>query len=421
MNVMNEPAENVTVVEEDKYDLNFASGIPNATVPARPIHAARVSMEARIGEESGEDGPGACQIKLCPFADRSYSAIAGFQFELLRTITLANMMQIIEGTFPDLPAALRCDMKGFDFMDVDGYFDGCRDWIAQAFVRAHAAGVVGWDIPHAVFKLDFVPPFGSSEDIKSALVSIELRIGEDSRKEGPGACQGKLCTDTGRNKRRVSVGFQFMLLRPIILRQMIDLINGEHSMLPSTTGADLKCFDFIDNDRHFDGCRDWIAQAFVRAHAIDVVDWKIAGITGPSGQQLQHVSLRPKPGVKATVIDWNNAGFHDVIGKYFEEPSIDGAGNMVVHYRHLPLEAGRFWARDFSPQLIPEPPLLAVVAPLCLLHMAVLRLMAAVVALFQLRVVGLLPLPDVAVVAKLLLPSEVVFQDAGWAEACVQA
>jgi hypothetical protein len=113
--------------------------------------------------------------------------------------------------------------------------------------------------PRVVFKLDFTPLLTNSDNLKAALVSMELRQGQDGRKEGPGACQIELCTGTGKDRtRRVSAGFRFQLLRRITLRQMIDLINGEHSALPSKMRGDLKRFDFLVNDGYFNGCRDWM-------------------------------------------------------------------------------------------------------------------------------------------------------------------
>jgi hypothetical protein len=91
------------------------------------------------------------------------------------------------------------------------------------------------------------------------------------------------------------------------------------------------------------------AQGFVRAHAAGLVDWAIAGILGPNGQPIQRESLRPQPGAQVTAINWNSAGFHDVIGKFWAQPAaVAGSATPVVYYRDLPVENGRFWARGFA-------------------------------------------------------------------------
>jgi hypothetical protein len=107
------------------FKLNFRTPIG----PGGRIHSARVSMELGEGEQHGEQGPGACQIKLCGYTGRTQRASAGFQFALRRAMTLAEMIQLIDGTHASLPAQMRTDMKPFDFVDINNYFDGCRDWM----------------------------------------------------------------------------------------------------------------------------------------------------------------------------------------------------------------------------------------------------------------------------------------------------
>ncbi|KAL2187680.1 hypothetical protein L209DRAFT_661360, partial [Thermothelomyces heterothallicus CBS 203.75] len=193
--------------------------------------------------------------------------------------------------------------------------------------------------PHVVFKLNFGSPIGPGNRIHSVRVSMELGEGEEHGEQGPGACQIKLCGYTGRTTR-ASAGFQFDLRRSITLADMIHLINGTYPALQNTMRTDMKPFDFVDINNYFDGCRDWIAQVFVRAHAAGVVGWTIVGILGPEGQQLRRESLRPQPGARVTPIDWNSAGFHDVIGKFFGQPASAGSATPVVYYRDLPVENG---------------------------------------------------------------------------------
>jgi hypothetical protein len=113
--------------------------------------------------------------------------------------------------------------------------------------------------PRVVFRLDFIPLLPNTDPLNHALVSMELRTGQDSRKEGPGACQIELCMGNAIDRtRRVSAGFRFRLLRRITLLHMIDLINGDHSALPSGMRGDLKRFEFLASDGYFNGCRDWV-------------------------------------------------------------------------------------------------------------------------------------------------------------------
>ncbi|KAK4124491.1 hypothetical protein N657DRAFT_690027 [Parathielavia appendiculata] len=202
--------------------------------------------------------------------------------------------------------------------------------------------------PHVVFKLNFATPIGPGRRINSARVSMELGEGDKTGEQGPGACQIKLCGYTGRTAR-ASAGFQFTLRANMTLAHMIQLINGEYAQLPNTMRTDMKKFEFVDINNYFDGCRDWIAQGFVRAHAAGFVDWAISGILGPDGQPIQRESLRPRPNARVTLINWHGAGFHDVIGKFFAQPqAVSGSATPVVYYHDLPVENGIFWAPHFQ-------------------------------------------------------------------------
>ncbi|KAL2186936.1 hypothetical protein L209DRAFT_752745 [Thermothelomyces heterothallicus CBS 203.75] len=87
------------------------------------------------------------------------------------------------------------------------------------------------------------------------------------------------------------------------------------------------------------------AQVFVRLRHLGIVNWSISGILGPDERMLVYESLRPQPG--HSVIDWRRAGFHTVIGRFFEEPDSDD-GVTVVAYRDLPISSGHFWAPNFQ-------------------------------------------------------------------------
>lgn len=78
-----------------------------------------------------------------------------------------------------------------------------------------------------------------------------------------------------------------------------------------------------------------------------IVDWKVGGILGPDNQELDNESLKPQPGHRA--IDWHTAGFHTVIGRFFEPPEAAARqpGVTIVLYRNLPMSTGHFWARNF--------------------------------------------------------------------------
>ena len=89
------------------------------------------------------------------------------------------------------------------------------------------------------------------------------------------------------------------------------------------------------------------AQAFIRAHAADVVGWGIVAILSPDDNLMQPQRLQPQAGRQVTLINWGTAGFHDVIGKYFVLPQ-GNVANAVVHYRDLRVERGHFWASQFT-------------------------------------------------------------------------
>lgn len=108
------------------FKLNFRTPIG----PGGRIHSARVSMEVGEHEETGEQGPGACQIKLCGYSGRTTRAAAGFQFRLRRqNVILSEVIQLITGQHPTLPNPMKVPMRPFTFIDIGNFFDGCRDWM----------------------------------------------------------------------------------------------------------------------------------------------------------------------------------------------------------------------------------------------------------------------------------------------------
>jgi hypothetical protein len=42
-------------------------------------------------------------------------------------MTLANMTQLINGTHAGLPNTAKTNMKPFDFVGINNYFDGCHN------------------------------------------------------------------------------------------------------------------------------------------------------------------------------------------------------------------------------------------------------------------------------------------------------
>ncbi|KAK4200112.1 hypothetical protein QBC40DRAFT_155431, partial [Triangularia verruculosa] len=107
----------------------------------RAINAARVSIEAGQGANTGDDNCGVCQIKLCDYVTQTRIASAGFEFRVTNSnFTLGDFMDLIIGR-PNT------DMRMFNFCEVrGGALDGCRDWVTQAFIRAYMARCVGWEI-----------------------------------------------------------------------------------------------------------------------------------------------------------------------------------------------------------------------------------------------------------------------------------
>lgn len=90
--------------------------------------------------------------------------------------------------------------------------------------------------------------------------------------------------------------------------------------------------------------------------------WDIEGIVGPEDDDELDEGREPElhdptrerfrvlPASDCPLIDWNTAGFHDVIGKFFQKPErawfFDAYGAPypapLVHYRALDIEEGMF-------------------------------------------------------------------------------
>jgi hypothetical protein len=92
------------------------------------------------------------------------------------------------------------------------------------------------------------------------------------------------------------------------------------------------------------------------------VGWDIEGIVGPEDDDQLDEEREPElheptrerfrvlPGSDCTLIPWNTAGFHHVIGKFFQKPEptrfYDAHGASyrapLVYYRRLDIEEGMF-------------------------------------------------------------------------------
>jgi hypothetical protein len=108
-----------------------------------------------------------------------------------------------------------------------------------------------------------------------------------------------------------------------------------------------------------------------------LVAWDIEGIVSP--EQAEELSpdkepelydsnrerFRPLPGSDCPPIDWHTAGFHDVIGKFFQKPErkvfLDESGKQyiapMIYYRRLDLEEGMVLSsvtRFYQSQSVPH-------------------------------------------------------------------
>jgi hypothetical protein len=79
------------------------------------------------------------------------------------------------------------------------------------------------------------------------------------------------------------------------------------------------------------------AQAFYRFNAIRWVDWEVEDVLGPLNEQLL-----PRDSRTPTIM-WDTAGFHDIIGKFYTQPTKPaGQDDPRVYYSDLLLERGIF-------------------------------------------------------------------------------
>ena len=96
--------------------------------------SCRLSMDT-FDAADGAQGGGACVIKLCGFRMRSEAASAGFGFACRPGLTLRTVIQVMLGSFPGLPVAMRHNLRTFRFVVIPQHgsdfepWDGCRDWM----------------------------------------------------------------------------------------------------------------------------------------------------------------------------------------------------------------------------------------------------------------------------------------------------
>ncbi|KAK4161351.1 hypothetical protein QBC43DRAFT_188693, partial [Cladorrhinum sp. PSN259] len=177
--------------------------------------------------------------------------------------------------------------------------------------------------PHVVFKLNLKTPIVKNQ-YHSVRLSMEVGDDKETEETGPGACQIKLCSYTGQTKS-ARAGFQFKIKTDTTVGELVNIILGRDDRLPAAMRADMRRFTFCVIKDMFDGCRDWIAQAFVRFHHLRLVSWNIINVFGEDGEPVTQEQLETRfapeaPPPSVTRINWQAAGFHDVIGKYFNKP-----------------------------------------------------------------------------------------------------
>ncbi|KAL2255218.1 hypothetical protein VTK26DRAFT_3851 [Humicola hyalothermophila] len=171
--------------------------------------------------------------------------------------------------------------------------------------------------------------------------------------------------------RHARAAFEFELQRWFTLGEFVDVIEGRHGDLPGHFRWDMSGFMFVempDEVAEYDGCRDWImdlpvhtpcAQAFLRLHALHWVGWSVAAIFLPSltleNDDDLPVEPTPPPSMCGDLralpptrpVDWDRAGFHDVIAKNFNEV-VSLSANLGeirrIMYNDLPLVCGTFVA-----------------------------------------------------------------------------
>ncbi|KAI6517765.1 hypothetical protein MCOR05_011455 [Pyricularia oryzae] len=239
--------------------------------------------------------------------------------------------------------------------------------------RIHSLAVEFLDVgndykPHVVFMLVFKEKI-LNDNIAAARLSIENSLGI-----GTGNCQIKLLSYNTRTERSTGFTFNFKpdpsstrgrRIQPTLL-DFVHVINGQHSDLPlQFSGSDLTAFNFVEVSGQplgrsidlWDGCRDWISQAFVRFYYLGWIEWELGGILGktdsfgPGGSVRTHYEVFKRTDDNQPKIKWKSAAFHDVIGLYFtptaptaRSSSSRGGGSQAQHvyYNALPMEQGTF-------------------------------------------------------------------------------
>ena len=95
-------------------------------------------MDVWLGEEDGDQGPGACVMKLLNDHWQSFRAGAAFDFPFRRGLTVGDVIGIVRGTYRELrglPEQMRADLSSFNFVPIQPpiremeLWDGCRDWL----------------------------------------------------------------------------------------------------------------------------------------------------------------------------------------------------------------------------------------------------------------------------------------------------
>ncbi|KAH6635092.1 hypothetical protein B0J18DRAFT_453720 [Chaetomium sp. MPI-SDFR-AT-0129] len=190
------------------------------------------------------------------------------------------------------------------------------------------------------FRFDFAPSVSLKErHVVGARVFMEIAHETDGW--GVGACKIQLCNYLGYTPGTV-VAFRFHIQEAFTLRRLMNLIKGiDHNPEVQAQG-DLTNFYFVHRDHSDHGRRDWIAQVFVRAYKAGLVGWKVKAVLGPKHKVHEKIPANKLPcryDAHSTQIKWNVAGFNDMIGNFYFQPTSD----RPIQYCESAMEKGHFW------------------------------------------------------------------------------
>ncbi|KAL8291005.1 hypothetical protein RB597_005609 [Gaeumannomyces tritici] len=226
--------------------------------------AARLRMDPPDDEQTTRRGQGTCRVTLHTAFSLLPRTNAAFTFPLVQDdLQLFDVISMLKGTYrhashlgQNAMLNLHSDLTAFNFLNVNGDhdWDGCRDWVAQAFFRFYHAGWVFWTVQDSLNP----PSTTSTGSVNSMARLLVPREGAAPIEWGEGACFHHV------------IGLS--IEKPVLAEETPDWATTYYSDVPLATG------EFLDRQHRHQGAvmlqdgthtglpYPWIRRGRRRAH-----------------------------------------------------------------------------------------------------------------------------------------------------------